>query len=87
MQIGTATPLSDIMMVEVYSLPVCPNCDDLKDKLHNHNISFATYDLEDDDVRMNLLLDSVTLVEAPIVKIDRQYMSGSDALKELGISE
>ena len=74
-------------MVEVYTLPVCPNCDDLKDKLTAHNISFSTYDLEDDDVRMNLLLDSVTLVEAPIVKIDRRYMSGNDALKELGISE
>lgn len=73
------------MMVEVYTLPVCPNCEVLKEKLTAHNISFATYDLEDDDVRMNLLLDSVTLVEAPIVKINHRYMCGSDALRELNI--
>ena len=72
-------------MMIVYTLPVCPNCDALKETLKNNNIAFEARDLEDDDVRMELLMDSVTLVEAPIVKIDDRYMSGSDALKELNL--
>ena len=70
-------------MISIYTLPVCPNCDDLKNKLKQHNVVFNTFDLEDDNVRMDLLMDSVTLVEAPIVKIDDRYMSGNDAIKEL----
>lgn len=73
------------MNVVVYTLPVCPNCEDLKDVLNKHNIEYDILDLENEDVRMNLLLDSVTLVEAPIVKIDDKYMDSESALKELGI--
>lgn len=73
------------MQVIVYTLPVCPNCDNLKKKLIRNGIQFRIKDLEDDDVRMNLLLDSVTLVEAPIVCIDGKYMSGEEALCVLGI--
>lgn len=70
-------------MITIYTLPVCPNCEDLKEKLDSHGIEYITMDLEDEDVRMNLLLDSVTLVEAPIVKIDDRYMDAESALKEL----
>ncbi len=70
-------------MITVYTLPVCPNCETLKDILKLNDIQFETRDLEDDDVRMELLMDSVTLVEAPIVKIDDRYMSGREAIEEL----
>ena len=73
------------MEITVFTLPVCPNCDNLKEKLTKNGIQFCTKDLEDDDVRMNLLLDSVTLVEAPIVCIDGKYISGKEALLAIGI--
>lgn len=72
-------------MITIYTLPVCPNCEDLKEQLHNHNVEFNVLDLEDEDVRMDLLLECVTLVEAPIVKIGNDYMNAESALKELGI--
>jgi len=74
-------------MISVFTLPVCPNCDDLKNKLTKKGLQFETYDLEDDDVRIDLMMKSVTLVEAPIVEIDGRYMSGKEAMGELGILE
>lgn len=73
------------MDITVFTLPICPNCDNLKEKLTINNLQFNTEDLEDEDVRMNLLIDSVTLIEAPIVRIDGSYMDATSALKVLGI--
>ncbi|MFA5760421.1 MAG: glutaredoxin domain-containing protein [Dehalococcoidales bacterium] len=74
-------------MISVFTLPVCPNCDDLKEKLIKMDLQFETYNLEDADVRIDLLMKSVTLVEAPIVEINGRYMSGKEALVELNILE
>lgn len=71
-------------MLTIYTLPICPNCESLKSKLDNAGVVFATKNLEDDSVRIELLMDSVTLVEAPIVRLDDgRYLSRNDALKEL----
>jgi glutaredoxin len=72
-------------MIIIYTLPICPNCDELKLKLKNNDVKFITKDLEDDDVRIELLMDSVTLVEAPIVNINGVYYNKDDALKEMGL--
>lgn len=72
-------------MISVYTLPVCPNCDDLKNKLKSKGLVFDEYDLEDSDVRLSLLMESVTLVDAPIVKINDVYFNSSDAMKELNL--
>jgi glutaredoxin len=72
-------------MIIIYTLPICPNCDKLKRTLEKNDIKFISKNLEDDNVRMELLLDSVTLVEAPIVKINGVYMNSKDAIKLLNI--
>ena len=72
-------------MITVYSLPVCPNCDNLKLKLKNNNIKFNEKNLEEDDTILELLMDSVTIVEAPIIKIKNKYYDGISGLKELNI--
>jgi len=71
------------MEIVVYTLPICPNCDKFKQSLNDHAIPYTTRDLEDDDVRMELLMESVTLVEAPIICIDGTYMNKVDAEKML----
>ena len=73
--------------ITVYTLPVCPNCEVLKRTLFENNIPFKTKDLEDEDVALELLMNSVTLVEAPIVEIDNVYMNMKDALRKIGIRE
>ena len=71
----------------VYTLPICPNCERLKELLMANSIPFKTKDLEDEDVRLDLLVNSVTLVEAPIVEIDGEYMNMNNALRKIGICE
>lgn len=70
-------------MITVYTLPVCPNCDDFKTILFQNNIDFIVKDLEDDENRIELLMDCVTLIEAPIIKIGNNYYNKDDAMKEL----
>ncbi|MFA5760333.1 MAG: glutaredoxin domain-containing protein [Dehalococcoidales bacterium] len=67
------------MEIIVYSLEMCPNCDDFKEKLNKKGLHFTELDLDSDDVKINLLIDSVTLVEAPIIRIDGKYMNSHEA--------
>ena len=72
-------------MITVYSLPCCPNCDSIKETFKQHNILFDEKTLEDEEVKLDLLMDSVTLIEAPIIKIDNKYMNMKDAIMELNL--
>ena len=71
------------MNVTVYTLPVCPNCEQLKEKLVSNNIQFTTQNLEDPEVYAKLLLSQVTFTEAPIVCVDGKFMDMRDTLSEL----
>jgi glutaredoxin len=70
------------MEITIFTLPVCPNCEELKQELKTRNIIFKERNLEDSNVYTDLLLDCVTLTEAPIIKIDEQYYNMATA-KEL----
>lgn len=71
------------MTIVVYTLPICPNCEHLKELLKKNDIEFEVKDLEDEDVRLELLINSVTLIEAPIVEINGSYFNMSDAIRNL----
>jgi len=72
-------------MIKLYTLPVCPNCEHLKQLLSERNIAFESYDLENEDIRLGLLMKSVTLTEAPIIEIDGKFFDMITFLKEMGI--
>lgn len=72
-------------MIVVYTLPICPNCDAFKSELDKRNIEYDTRDLEDDDVKMELLMNCVTLIDAPIIEINGIFYNKDDAMKELEI--
>lgn len=72
-------------MIYVYTLPICPNCEQFKEMLTKNNIEFKCLDLEDEDVYIDLLIKSVTLTEAPIIRLNDKFMSMNDAIKELGL--
>lgn len=71
------------MDVTVFTLPICPNCIVLKDDLKKNNINYSEKNMEDENVYADLLLDSVTMTEAPIVKIDSIYYDLKTARKIL----
>jgi glutaredoxin len=64
---------------------VCPNCEELKSILDKNGILYDTKDLEDDDVKIELLMDCVTLIDAPIIKIDDKYYNKDDTLTEMSL--
>jgi glutaredoxin len=61
------------MEIILYSLPVCPKCDEVKVIFKENKIEYKEKNLEDEDVFSELLLDCVTLTEAPIIRIDGMY--------------
>lgn len=73
------------MDITIYTLPVCPNCEVLKETLSNNGIKYKTEDLENPEVYAKLLLSQVTFTEAPITCIDGRYFDKQDTLKELGL--
>ena len=48
--------MSDIV---IYTLPICPNCEDIKVKMRNKGIEFETRDLEEWDNYSDLLLSTL----------------------------
>jgi glutaredoxin 3 len=73
------------MDITIYTLPICPNCDELKNALTLNNIKYKSENLEDPEVYAKLLLSQVTFTEAPITCIDGRFFDKQDALKELGL--
>jgi arsenate reductase-like glutaredoxin family protein len=59
----------------VYTLPNCPRCDEIKEMLSAKGIAYGVLDLEDDFVQADLLLDGITITEAPVIyeQKDRTY--------------
>ena len=73
------------MDITIYTLPVCPNCDVLKNALTVNNIKYKSENLEEPEVYAKLLLSQVTFTEAPITCIDGRFFDKQDTLKELGL--
>jgi glutaredoxin len=73
------------MDITIYTLPVCPNCDELKRVLASNNIKYKSENLEEPEVYAKLLLSQVTFTEAPITCIDGRFFDKQDTLKELGL--
>lgn len=71
--------------VIVYTLPVCPNCEQLKCLLNENNISYTSRDIEDPDVYADLLLSGCSLVEAPILSIDGSFYDLRNGVSKLNI--
>jgi len=65
----------------VYTLPNCPRCDEIKEMFSAKGITYGVLDLEDDFVQADLLLDGITVTEAPVVydQKDRKYRDYSQA--------
>ncbi len=73
------------MDITIYTLPVCPNCEQLKETLNAHRIKYTTENIEDPEVYAKLLLSQVIFTEAPFARIDGKFMDMKDTLSELGL--
>ncbi len=67
----------DLQKVRVYTLECCPNCERLKQYLHEHQIPFETADLDDPDTMVDLLYQVRAPLRDPYSTTDQTFRSGS----------
>jgi glutaredoxin len=64
--------------VNVYTLPVCPNCSVLKQSLMEHGISFEEHDLDSPQSRTTLLMKGVFTTVAPVLQVKDTFLTFDD---------
>ena len=78
------------MTVKVYSTPVCPYCQTLKEFLKGKGITFVDVDVSQDEKFVEELVQKSGQMGVPVVEIDGQIVVGFDRekiLKLLNIRE
>ncbi len=63
-------------MIKIYSIPECPFCNDLKEKLTNQNIEFEDFNifLEENVEEHTEVMEFTKSDEVPIVKINKHFL-------------
>ncbi len=63
---------SDIVL---YTLPVCPNCQTLKQALMHYSIAFEEEDLDSPKARTALLMHGVFTTTAPVLQVKDTFLT------------
>jgi len=77
-------------MVKVYTTPICPYCNTLKQYLKQHNIEFEEIDVSQDQKLQDEIIEKTGQIGVPIVDINGELIVGFDKEKIsnlLGIKE
>ncbi len=71
-------------MITVYSLPICPNCNVLKNTLKGRDIEFEEKDLDTPETKTKLLMAGVFTVVAPVLQINNTFYVYNQIFNESG---
>jgi glutaredoxin len=74
----TAMTTETKQTVNVFTLPVCPNCSVLKKALMEHGISFEEHDLDSPQSRTTLLMRGVFTTVAPVLQVRDTFLTFDD---------
>lgn len=63
-------------MVKIYSIPQCPYCTELKEKLTENNIEFLDVNvfLEENRDEYNMIIEKTNSDEVPIIRVGKQLL-------------
>ena len=61
------------MKVKIFTLPVCPKCHILMDKMEELGVKFEEVTMSDPEPSTELLMNDVYVVESPVLYIDGRY--------------
>jgi glutaredoxin 3 len=63
-------------MVKIYSIPQCPYCTELKEKLTENNIEFVDVNvyLEENRGEYDMIVEKTNSDEVPIVRVGKQLL-------------
>lgn len=64
------------MVVKVYSTPVCPWCETVKDFLSSHNIFFEDIDVSVDKKAAQEIVKKSGQIGVPVIEIDGKIIVG-----------
>jgi len=76
--------------VKIFTTPICPYCNTLKQYLKEHNIEFEEIDVSRDEKLQDEIIEKTGQIGVPIVDIDGELIVGFDKEKIsnlLGIKE
>ncbi len=63
--------------IVLYTLPVCPRCEDLKQSITDLGLPYEIRNMEDSEVMAGLWCDNVVVQEAPVLQINGEYYYGN----------
>jgi glutaredoxin 3 len=63
-------------MVKIYSIPQCPYCNELKEKLTENNIEFKDVNvfLDENKIEYDAIIEKTKSDEVPIVRVGNQLL-------------
>lgn len=72
-------------MVKIYSIPQCPYCTELKEKLTENNIEFVDVNvyLEENKEEYNMIVEKTKSDEVPIVRVGLQLLVPNVSFKSI----
>lgn len=68
--------------VTVYSLPVCPNCNELKKALTDMGVDYDEKDLGTTESRTTMLINSVFTSIAPVMRMNGKFYTYDALFKD-----
>lgn len=67
-----------MVTVTIYSTPTCPFCHQVKDFFAAHNVSFTDYNVAEDEVRRDEMVEKSGQMGVPVIEIDGEIVAGFD---------
>ena len=61
------------MTVKIFTLPVCPKCHILMDKMEELGVKFEEVTMSDPEPSTELLMNDVYVIESPVLRIGEKY--------------
>ena len=61
------------MTVKIFTLPVCPKCHLLMDKMKELGVEYEELTMSDPEPQTELLMNDVYVIETPVLCIDERY--------------
>lgn len=71
--------------VSIYSTPTCGYCHAAKVFFKEHNIAYTEYDVANDSVKAQEMMDRSRQMGVPVIDIDGELVIGFDQAKIAGL--
>ncbi len=65
-------------MINIYSTPTCPYCHMVKDYLKGKGIEFNDYNVAEDQIKAQEMIEKSGQMGVPVVEIDNNIIVGFD---------